>query len=175
MAARHGVPMLDPVSATALYPADVDVPARLRILADGYGLSAGERAELPGVIEQATEVCRAFVARRVAAGDPVHVRALADRWRMGTLGPHASPAGRAPREVHRRAAGMTAVARQPDSTAQLSETTGDRHTAPHARPGTGTPRRRGSGPGPPETRMTIRLPLWTSPHARPVRPDSMAG
>lgn len=79
MAARYWVPMLDPVSAAALYPAGLDAPARLRILADGYGLSAGERAELPGVIEQATEICRAFVARRVADGDPVYLQALADR------------------------------------------------------------------------------------------------
>ncbi|MGW3688803.1 phosphotransferase [Streptomyces sp. NPDC005125] len=79
MAARYWVPMLDPVSAAALYPAGLDARAWLRILADGYGLSAGERAELPGVIEQATEICRAFVARRVADGDPVYLQALADR------------------------------------------------------------------------------------------------
>ncbi|MEU5668443.1 aminoglycoside phosphotransferase family protein, partial [Streptomyces longwoodensis] len=51
----------------------------LRILADGYGLSAGDRAELPGVIEQATRVCRAFVVRRVAGSDPVYLQALAER------------------------------------------------------------------------------------------------
>ncbi|MFI5675030.1 phosphotransferase [Streptomyces cellulosae] len=85
MAARYWVPMLDPVSAAVLYPAGSDVPARLRVLADGYGLSPGERAGLPGVIEQATEICRAFVARRVADGDPVYLQALAahggwERW-----------------------------------------------------------------------------------------------
>lgn len=79
MAARYWVPMLDPGSAAAFHPSGLDAPARLRILADGYGLSAGDRAELPGVIEQATEVCRAFVARRVADGDPVYLRALAER------------------------------------------------------------------------------------------------
>lgn len=79
MAARYWVPMLDPVSAAAAYPAGLDAPARLRTLADGYGLSPGECAELPGVIEQATEICRAFVARRVADGDPVYLQALADR------------------------------------------------------------------------------------------------
>lgn len=79
MTARYWVPMLDPASATALYPPGLDAAARLRILADGYGLAAADRAELPGVIEQATEVCRAFVARRVADGDLVHVRALAER------------------------------------------------------------------------------------------------
>ncbi|MFD7430016.1 phosphotransferase [Streptomyces sp. NPDC059818] len=79
MAARYWVPMLDPVSAAALYPAGPDVSARLRILADSYGLSPGERAELPTVIEQTTESCRAFVARRVADGDSVYLRALAER------------------------------------------------------------------------------------------------
>lgn len=79
MAARYWVPMLDPASAAALYPAGLDVPARLRVLADGYGLSARQRAELPEVVEQATTACRAFVADRVAAGDPGYVRTLSDR------------------------------------------------------------------------------------------------
>ncbi|GAA1387107.1 phosphotransferase [Kitasatospora putterlickiae] len=79
MTARYWVPVLDPGSAAALYPPGLDVAARLRILADGYGLSAGDRTELPGVVEQATEVCRAFVARRVAGGDPVYLRAWAER------------------------------------------------------------------------------------------------
>ncbi|MFE5403315.1 phosphotransferase [Streptomyces sp. NPDC056580] len=79
MTARYWVPMLDPASAAAHYPAGSDVPARLRILADGYGLSPRDRADLPCVIEQATEVCRAFVARRVADGDPVYLQALAER------------------------------------------------------------------------------------------------
>lgn len=81
MAARYWVPMLDPVSAAALYPAVAgsDASTRLRILVDGYGLPPEERAGLPGVIERATEVCRASVARRVADGDPVSLRALADR------------------------------------------------------------------------------------------------
>ncbi|MFJ2203565.1 aminoglycoside phosphotransferase family protein [Streptomyces violaceusniger] len=85
MTARYWVPMRDPESAAALYPLGLDAAARLRILADSYGLSAGDRAELPGVIERATEVCRAFVVRRVAGGDPVYLRALAEhggweRW-----------------------------------------------------------------------------------------------
>lgn len=65
MAARYWVPMLDPESAAALHPAGLDVPKRLRLLADSYGLSRQQRAELPGVIEQATASCRAFVADRV--------------------------------------------------------------------------------------------------------------
>jgi hypothetical protein len=79
MTARSWVPMLDPGSAAFSHPHGLDAAARLRILADGYGLPARDRAELPGVIEQATEVCRAFVARRVADEDPVYLRALAER------------------------------------------------------------------------------------------------
>ncbi|GGK96851.1 trifolitoxin immunity domain-containing protein [Streptomyces flaveus] len=79
MTARYWVPMLDPASATAFYPTGLDAPARLRMLADSYGLSPQERAELPGVIEQATGTCRAFVAGRVADGDPVYLQALAER------------------------------------------------------------------------------------------------
>lgn len=55
MTARYWVPMLDPASAATVYPEGLDAPARLRILADSYGLSLQDRAELPGVIEQATE------------------------------------------------------------------------------------------------------------------------
>ncbi|WP_043477266.1 phosphotransferase [Streptomyces collinus] len=79
MTARYWVPMLDPESAAALHPPGLDAAARLRILADGYGLPAAGRAELSGVIEQATAVCRAFVARRVAGGDSVYLQALAER------------------------------------------------------------------------------------------------
>ncbi|WP_331760270.1 aminoglycoside phosphotransferase family protein (plasmid) [Streptomyces sp. NBC_01471] len=83
MAARYWVPMLDPESAAALHPAGLDVPKRLRLLADSYGLSRQQRAELPGVIEQATASCRAFVADRVAGGDPVYTQVLSQRdgWR----------------------------------------------------------------------------------------------
>ncbi|MFD0412348.1 phosphotransferase enzyme family protein [Streptomyces sp. NPDC127108] len=79
MTARYWVPMLDPATAAAHYPAGPDAPTRLRILADSYGLSVQERAELPDVIEEATASCRAFVADRVATGDPVYTRALSER------------------------------------------------------------------------------------------------
>ncbi|MER5894553.1 phosphotransferase [Streptomyces sp. NPDC001876] len=79
MTARYWVPLVDPSSAAAVYPSGLDAPTRLRILADSYGLSPEDRAELVGVIEQATEVCRAFVARRVADGDPAYLQALAER------------------------------------------------------------------------------------------------
>ncbi|MFI8348681.1 aminoglycoside phosphotransferase family protein [Streptomyces sp. NPDC085596] len=79
MTARYWVPMLDPTSAAALHPAGLDAPTRLRILADSYGLSPRERAELPGIIEQATASCRAFVADRVTDGDPVYTQVLSER------------------------------------------------------------------------------------------------
>lgn len=79
MTPRYWAPMLDPASAAALYPPGLDAPARLRILADSYGLSRRERAELPGVIEQATQTCRDFVADRVADGDPIYVQTLTER------------------------------------------------------------------------------------------------
>ncbi|MEU8791361.1 phosphotransferase [Streptomyces sp. NPDC048643] len=79
MTARYWIPMLDPESAAVVYPPGLVASVRLRILADSYGLSPWERGELPGIVEQATEVCRAFVARRVADGDPLYVRALTER------------------------------------------------------------------------------------------------
>ncbi|MEU7580095.1 phosphotransferase [Streptomyces sp. NPDC041068] len=79
MTARYWVPLLDPASAAGFCPTGLDAPMRLRILADSYGLSPQERAELPDVIEQATASCRAFVADRVAAGDPVYIQALSER------------------------------------------------------------------------------------------------
>ncbi|MGW1027955.1 phosphotransferase [Streptomyces sp. NPDC002577] len=79
MTALYWVPMTDPASENASYPSGLDRQARLRLLADSYGLTPRERLELPGVIEQATETCRAFVARRVADGEAVYVQALEER------------------------------------------------------------------------------------------------
>ncbi|MFJ7299238.1 phosphotransferase [Streptomyces sp. NPDC099088] len=79
MTARYWAPMVDPTSAAGPYPPGLVASVRLRILADSYGLSSRERGELPGAVEQATGVCRSFVAPRVADGDPVYVRALAER------------------------------------------------------------------------------------------------
>lgn len=79
MAARYWAPMLDPTSAAPLYPTAPDPLPRLRLLADSYGLSPADRAELPTTIEQATAASRAFVATRVAAGDPTYTRILATR------------------------------------------------------------------------------------------------
>ncbi|WP_432743956.1 phosphotransferase [Streptomyces sp. JH002] len=71
MTARYWIPMRPGETS--------DAPARLRVLADGYGLAAAERAQLPTVIEQATAVGRAFVTRRVTAGEEGFVRMVADR------------------------------------------------------------------------------------------------
>ncbi len=79
MAARYWVPMLDPESALTSYPRGLDVPARLRALADGYGLTAAQRAGLPGIIEQATQRCREFVTARLAAGDELYLRIWRER------------------------------------------------------------------------------------------------
>ncbi|MFI8433586.1 phosphotransferase enzyme family protein [Streptomyces sp. NPDC079020] len=68
MAARYWVPMSGRDG--------LDRAHRLRVLADGYGLERADRAALPGVIEEATGVCRAFVERRVASGDPTYAKAL---------------------------------------------------------------------------------------------------
>ncbi|MFM9614928.1 BUD32 family EKC/KEOPS complex subunit [Streptomyces niveiscabiei] len=79
MTARYWVPLVDPASASAYYPAGLDAPARLRILADAYGLPPQDRADLPDVVEQATAVCRTFVTHRVTTGDPAYLQALTER------------------------------------------------------------------------------------------------
>ncbi|WP_327290373.1 phosphotransferase [Streptomyces sp. NBC_01198] len=77
MAARFWVPMLDPVSAAAQYPAGLDPLRRLRLLADAYGLTPDERADLPAVVEQTAAAGRCFVERRVADGDLAYAEAVA--------------------------------------------------------------------------------------------------
>jgi phosphotransferase family enzyme len=79
MTARYWVPMLDPDSAADQYPGGLDSVRRLRLLADAYGLAPRQRLELPALVEQATAAGRAFVAGRVADGDPGYVEALARR------------------------------------------------------------------------------------------------
>ncbi|MFF4345323.1 phosphotransferase [Kitasatospora sp. NPDC001540] len=69
LAARYWVPVLDPATAAETDRAHLEVPHRLALFADAYGLPPGDRLALPSVLEQATAVCRGFVARRVAAGD----------------------------------------------------------------------------------------------------------
>lgn len=68
MAARYWVPMLDPETARD-FPsyAGLDPVRRLRILADGYRMSAEDRAELVGVVEEVTDVERAAAWDRLRA------------------------------------------------------------------------------------------------------------
>ncbi|MFI9786429.1 phosphotransferase [Kitasatospora sp. NPDC051984] len=69
MTARYWVPVLDPTTATETARAHLQVPHRLRLFADAYGLSPADRLALPSVLEQTTAVCRTFVTHRVTAGD----------------------------------------------------------------------------------------------------------
>ena len=69
LTARYWVPVLDPATAAETGRAHLEVPRRLALFADAYGLYPADRLALPSALEQATGVCRAFVARRVAAGD----------------------------------------------------------------------------------------------------------
>ena len=85
MAARYWIPMLDP--ATAAYTPSyigLDPVRRLRILADGYRMSAEDRARFPGIVEEATAVDRAELAARIAAGDAPFVKALHDHGGWAT-------------------------------------------------------------------------------------------
>lgn len=77
MAARYWVPMLDPETATQ-FPSynGLDPVRRLRILADGYGMSADDRSALLGVIHEVTEVERAEIAARLETGDASFARAF---------------------------------------------------------------------------------------------------
>ncbi|MFK0191935.1 phosphotransferase [Kitasatospora sp. NPDC090308] len=74
LTARYWVPVLDPATAAETARADLEVPARLALFATAYGLRPADRLALPTVLEQATAVCRTFVARRVTAGDPTSTR-----------------------------------------------------------------------------------------------------
>jgi hypothetical protein len=80
MAARYWVPMLDPGTAAQFPPyVGLDPVRRLRILADGYGMSSEDRSELPGVVEEVTVVERADLAARLEAGDAAFVEAFHGR------------------------------------------------------------------------------------------------
>jgi hypothetical protein len=68
--ARLCVPVDDDINAARLgwYPADK--PARLRLVADSYGLDASSRQELFEVVADSVARGGEFVRRRVEAGDP---------------------------------------------------------------------------------------------------------
>jgi hypothetical protein len=58
------------VNATRLGWHDADRLARLRLVADTYGLDARERGELLGGLDAAIAAGGEFVRRHVEAGDP---------------------------------------------------------------------------------------------------------
>jgi hypothetical protein len=73
MAARYWAPMVDPISAAIAGREHLDPGHRLRVLADGYGLGADDRAALVAVVAVADRVGRSFVEARVARGEPAFV------------------------------------------------------------------------------------------------------
>jgi thiamine kinase-like enzyme len=68
--ARHCVPIDDELDQTRLGWGPADRPARLRLVADAYGLDRDDRAELLTAIDDANDRIEAAVRRSVAAGDP---------------------------------------------------------------------------------------------------------
>lgn len=72
--ARMCVPVDDEVNALRFGWQSVDKPARLRLVADVYGLDAGGRTELLQILARSIERGAVFLRRRVAAGDPPFVK-----------------------------------------------------------------------------------------------------
>lgn len=68
--ARMCVPIDDEISAGRLGWRHVDKPARLRLVADTYGLDAVGRSDLLETLEVSIQRGGQFVRRRVQAGDP---------------------------------------------------------------------------------------------------------
>jgi hypothetical protein len=74
--ARMCVPIDDDLSASRLGFEDLDRPARLRLVADVYGLDAEDRQLLVRLLDRPMESGGLFVQRRVEAGDPNFIRML---------------------------------------------------------------------------------------------------
>ncbi len=72
--ARMCVPIDDEINAARLGWTEADLPARLRLVADAYGLDKSQRAELLGHLSESIERGGGFVRRRVEAGDPGFLR-----------------------------------------------------------------------------------------------------
>lgn len=68
--ARMCVPIDDETSAHRLGWHRMDLPSRLRIVADSYGLDVDERLELVDVLSTSIARGGEFVVKRVEAGDP---------------------------------------------------------------------------------------------------------
>ncbi|WP_017586372.1 phosphotransferase [Nocardiopsis ganjiahuensis] len=67
-------PTLPPEALAESEFAGANVLRRLRLLADGYGMSEADRRALPEVIEQYNEVSRVFVKDMFDRGNPLFVR-----------------------------------------------------------------------------------------------------
>jgi hypothetical protein len=74
--ARMCVPIDDDMSAERLGWNITDTPARLRLVADTYGLDARARDDLIDCLDRSMNRGEDFVRRRVAAGDPNFIRML---------------------------------------------------------------------------------------------------
>jgi thiamine kinase-like enzyme len=74
--ARMCVPIDDDLNASRLGFGDLDRPARLRLVADTYGLDAEARHNLIELLDRPMESGGSFVQRRVEAGDPNFIRML---------------------------------------------------------------------------------------------------
>ena len=74
--ARMCVPINDDVSMAGLGWARPNRPARLRLIADTYGLDRTGRDELIEILDRSIERAGAFVQRRVDAGDQNFIRML---------------------------------------------------------------------------------------------------
>ena len=72
--ARMCVPIDDATNASRLGWAEHDLPSRLRLIVDAYGLDAAERIEVVQILDRSIELGGAFVRRRVEAGDPGFVK-----------------------------------------------------------------------------------------------------
>jgi thiamine kinase-like enzyme len=68
--ARMCVPVDDDINATRLGWKAADLPARLRLVADAYGLDGAGRSQLVETLAESIASGGEFVRRRVEAGDP---------------------------------------------------------------------------------------------------------
>lgn len=80
--ARMCVPVDDDLSATRQGWTPADRPARLRLVADAYGLDLAERHEFHRILGDSIVRGGEFVRRRVVAGDPTFIRMWNDMGGM---------------------------------------------------------------------------------------------
>lgn len=80
--ARMCVPIDDELSARRLGFGELDRPARLRLVADTYGLGAKDRPVLVDLLDRSMESGGSFVQRRVDSGDPNFIRMLGEMGGM---------------------------------------------------------------------------------------------